>query len=164
MTSMPFDRLPDSAEAERDLRRRLNRLLDQQGYGPHRTLALSVERDVVVVQGRVPTFYQRQVAVECLKRVAGVTQVIDRIEVVYLPDDCPVNDCSADEPKASTISTEHRVDLPDMARAAQDPPRSHFRRRQAFLTQEALSEIARVTIANLLTLETREPFLEGTTL
>jgi D-lactate dehydrogenase len=35
---------------------------------------------------------------------------------------------------------------------------------QAFLTQEALSEIARVTTENLLRLETREPFLEGTTL
>jgi D-lactate dehydrogenase len=35
---------------------------------------------------------------------------------------------------------------------------------QAFLTQEALSEIARVTTENLFKLETREPFLEGTTL
>ncbi len=35
---------------------------------------------------------------------------------------------------------------------------------QAFLTQEALSEIARVTTENILKLETREPFLEGTTL
>lgn len=35
---------------------------------------------------------------------------------------------------------------------------------QAFLTTEALSEIARVTTANLLQLETGEPFLAGTTL
>ena len=35
---------------------------------------------------------------------------------------------------------------------------------QAFLTNEALSEIARVTTENILTLETCEPFLEGTTL
>ncbi len=35
---------------------------------------------------------------------------------------------------------------------------------QAFLTHEALSEIARVTTANILALETREPFQEGTTL
>ena len=35
---------------------------------------------------------------------------------------------------------------------------------QAFLTGEALSEIARVTTANLLQLETGEPFLAGTTL
>ena len=35
---------------------------------------------------------------------------------------------------------------------------------QAFLTHEALSEIARVTTENIIKLETREPFLEGTTL
>jgi D-lactate dehydrogenase len=35
---------------------------------------------------------------------------------------------------------------------------------QAFLTNEALSEIARVTIANLQALETGEAFIEGTTL
>lgn len=35
---------------------------------------------------------------------------------------------------------------------------------QAFLTHEALSEIARVTTENILKLETGEPFLEGTTL
>jgi D-lactate dehydrogenase len=35
---------------------------------------------------------------------------------------------------------------------------------QAFLTHEALSEIARVTTLNILSQETNEPFLEGTTL
>jgi D-lactate dehydrogenase len=35
---------------------------------------------------------------------------------------------------------------------------------QAFLTREALAEIARVTTQNLLNLEAGEPFLEGTTL
>jgi D-lactate dehydrogenase len=35
---------------------------------------------------------------------------------------------------------------------------------QAFLTHEALSEIARVTTANILNMDRREPFLEGTTL
>ena len=35
---------------------------------------------------------------------------------------------------------------------------------QAFLTREALGEIARVTTANVLQLETGEPFLTGTTL
>ena len=35
---------------------------------------------------------------------------------------------------------------------------------QAFLTHEALSEIARVTTTNILALGNREPFLEETTL
>ena len=35
---------------------------------------------------------------------------------------------------------------------------------QAFLTQEALAAIARVTVANLRALASGQPFLEGTTL
>jgi D-lactate dehydrogenase len=35
---------------------------------------------------------------------------------------------------------------------------------QAFLTREALGEIARVTAVNILQLETATPFLAGTTL
>ena len=35
---------------------------------------------------------------------------------------------------------------------------------QAFLTHEALSEIARVTTTNILNHDTNTPFLEGTTL
>lgn len=130
MPSMHSDRLPDAAEAEHDLLLRVKGFLHQGRYGPHRTLAMSVERGVVVVQGRVPTYYLRQVAVECIKRVAGVTQVIDWIEVVYVPDECPVNECPADKPKTSTIAAEHRVDLPALSRKAQDTPRSQLGRRR----------------------------------
>ena len=35
---------------------------------------------------------------------------------------------------------------------------------QAFLTHEALSEIARVTVENLLRFKRSEPFLDGTSL
>ncbi len=35
---------------------------------------------------------------------------------------------------------------------------------QAFLTNEALTEIARVTIENILRLQNGQPYLEGTTL
>lgn len=126
---MVSDSVRDSAEADRGLLQRTRSLLYQRGYGPHRTLEISVERGVVLVQGRVPTFYLRLIAVEWTKRVAGVTQVIGRIEVVYVPGDCPVQECPADGPKSSTLSTEHRQDLPDKARTAQDAARSHFRRR-----------------------------------
>lgn len=126
---MTSDELPDFAEADRDLLQRVKGFLHQRGYSPHRTLALSIERGVVVVQGRVPTYYLRQVAVECIKRVAGVTQVLDRIEVVYVPD-CPVEERPADEPETSTILAAHRVDLPALTRTMQNTSQSNFRRRQ----------------------------------
>lgn len=44
----------------------------------------------------MPTVYLRQVALECIQRVAGVSQVVDRIEVVYVSDDCAMQECSAE--------------------------------------------------------------------
>lgn len=71
----------DSAEADRGLLQRTKNVLYQRGYGPHRTLEISVERGVVLVQGRAPTFYLRLIAVECIKRIAGVVRAADLIEV-----------------------------------------------------------------------------------
>ena len=45
-----------------------------------------------------------------------------------------------------------------------NPPNVLITAHQAFLTREALGEIARVTTANVLQLERGEPFLAGTTL
>lgn len=124
---MPSDKLPDFAEAELDLLQRVKGFLYQRGYWPHRTLEISVERSVVVVQGRVPTFYLRQVAVECIKRVAGITQVVDLIEVA--DDPRQPNENADDIRESPDVATGHSVDLPDMVRTAQDTHRQHIRRR-----------------------------------
>ena len=126
---MSSEKLPDSREVDRDLRQRVKGFLHQWGYGPHRTLEIGIERGVVVVQGRVPTFYLRQIAVECIKRVAGVTQVVDLIEVADDPRQRQANDNSEDEQESSAVSTRHRVDVPDMAGTAKDASRPDFRRR-----------------------------------
>lgn len=82
---MQFSNLSPSEEFDRDLLRRVKRFLHQKGYAPHRTMEISIEQGVVVVQGRVPTFYLRQIAVECIKHVAGVARVIDLIKVEDRP-------------------------------------------------------------------------------
>lgn len=110
---MPSDKLPDSAEADRDLLQRVKFLLHQRGYATHRSLEISAERSVVVVQGRLPTFYLRQIAVECIKRVTGVTQVIDRIEVG--DDPRQLKDNADHQWKSPAIATRDCVDLPDLA-------------------------------------------------
>jgi osmotically-inducible protein OsmY len=73
--------LSDCEAVDCELLQRLSVHLRQQGFAPYRTLALCVENGVVELQGRLPTFHLRQVAVECVKRVAGVTRVVDRISV-----------------------------------------------------------------------------------
>lgn len=78
---MQFTNLPLCAEFDRELLQRVEGFLHQQGYAIFRTLKIRIERDVVLVQGCVPSFYLRQIAVGCVKRVAGVRQVIDELQV-----------------------------------------------------------------------------------
>ncbi len=123
---MSMVQLPDLVETDSDLFLRVRDLLHQRGYEPLRTLEISVERGVVVVRGTVSAYYLRQVAVECIRRVAGLNRLIDQIEVVYLHDPSSVSDSSASEPKTSTEPTEPRADWSDMERATDSRVPSHF--------------------------------------
>lgn len=76
----------DHTECSDDLLGRIYRLLLQQGYPHHRRLQIrleqnSAEKNVVRVEGQVPSFYLRQVALECIKRVPGVERIIDCMQV-----------------------------------------------------------------------------------
>ena len=120
---------PDNAEADRNLLQRVKGFLYQRCYGPHRALEISVEQGVAVIKGRMPTFYLRQIAVESIKRVAGVIQVVDLIEVA--DDLCQRQ--PVDKPKdteSSAASTRHRADVPGMPSKSHDAPRSDFHRRR----------------------------------
>lgn len=99
---MLSDILPDSSEADRALLQRVKFVLHQRCYASHRSLEISAERSVVVVQGRLPTFYLRQIAVEWIKRVAGVTHVIDLIKV-------------GDDPRQPQDHADHQLESPVIA-------------------------------------------------
>jgi hypothetical protein len=57
------------------------RRLVESPYFALRTLRCDYHEGILTVRGRVPSFYARQVAVETLKRVPAVEQLVDRIEV-----------------------------------------------------------------------------------
>jgi hypothetical protein len=57
------------------------RKLNESPYFALRTLRVDYHEGILTVRGRVPTFYARQVAVETLRRVKSVEQLVDRIEV-----------------------------------------------------------------------------------
>lgn len=113
---MPTDKLLDSVEIDRDLRQRVKAHLHQCGYGPHKSLEVYAERGVVVVQGWVPTFYLRQIAIECIKRVEGVAHVVDLINVMDGPVDPQATDSPTDGRQSSVSSQSNRMDLLDTAR------------------------------------------------
>ena len=101
-----------SEESDHDLLQRLTRFLDERGYPPHRALELEVEQGTVVVHGRVPSYHMRQIAVECIKRVAGVRRIVDRITVAERPDENPSNGSSENEPASFCPTRRYRVDCP----------------------------------------------------
>lgn len=70
-----------TSDRSSELLERVRQMLVKQGYLQHRHLDLTVSHGVVCVSGHLPTFYLRQMAVECIKRVAGVDAVVDRIVV-----------------------------------------------------------------------------------
>lgn len=83
-------------ESSETLHHKVVRTLHQRGYGQHQALNITVEHGTVTVEGFVPTWHQRQIAVECVRRVAGVIRVVDRIQVVResQDDDLPRLDAS----------------------------------------------------------------------
>ncbi len=109
---MQFTNQPLSEAFDIGLLKQVRDCLHRKGYTPHLLLEFSVERGVVLVQGRVPTYYLRQVAVECIKRLVGVSQVIDLIEVTDRPAPRQTHENTEYEQKSSDPSMRHRIDLP----------------------------------------------------
>lgn len=57
--------------------------LEQSAYALLRQVLVEFERGVLVLRGTLPTFYHKQLAQEAVRRVDGVTSVINRIEVPH---------------------------------------------------------------------------------
>jgi osmotically-inducible protein OsmY len=69
---------------DRDLERRVTNFISQQ-FSRLRTVEVEATEGVVTIHGQVGTFYERQLCIHCCQRVAGVTGLIDKVEVVQSP-------------------------------------------------------------------------------
>jgi osmotically-inducible protein OsmY len=66
---------------DEQLRHRVCLFLQTLRLAIARRLQIDVQNGAVIVEGIARSYYERQMAVACVKRVAGVRQVIDRIVV-----------------------------------------------------------------------------------
>lgn len=73
--------LSASEKTDRDLLHHVIDSLHQRDSELHRSLIICVKCGVVEVGGRVMSYHQRQIAVEYIKRIVGVTRVVDQIVV-----------------------------------------------------------------------------------
>jgi osmotically-inducible protein OsmY len=64
-----------------DLERRVVNFLLGYKIPALRGIEVRSDRGEVTLQGRVSSFYQRQLCISCCRHVAGVIDVVDRIQV-----------------------------------------------------------------------------------
>ncbi len=83
MTEFPTAR---DETAERDLKRRIDSFLAMRRLAPLHFISVEVTGQTILLQGVVDTFYARQLAQECVQRVAGVRKVINQVVVATVID------------------------------------------------------------------------------
>ena len=82
--TVPADALyadQDGKTDDADLKRRVESFLFERHRAALRTVEVDVLHGAVVLQGRVNTFYEKQICLNCCQRVAGVLKLVDEIEV-----------------------------------------------------------------------------------
>src|SRR5271157_3480154 len=67
---------------DRRLAERVEHALRATGYGPLRSVVVSVKARVVVLLGRVPSYYLKQIAQMTALAVPGTHQIDNRLDVV----------------------------------------------------------------------------------
>lgn len=72
----------ESGAAHQSLERAIERALDKSGYVQLRELDIRVDDGHVHLQGRLPSYYLKQLAGHIISEVPGVLSIVDRIDVV----------------------------------------------------------------------------------
>jgi osmotically-inducible protein OsmY len=78
--TMPEDTAPSLDD--RELERRVVSFLETKHVPGLRHLAVKAQAGVVTVSGRVQTFYEKQLCNQCCRRVAGVRELINAVDVI----------------------------------------------------------------------------------
>jgi osmotically-inducible protein OsmY len=64
-----------------DLARRVRIFLSSRHHPSFRHLHIEADGGTVTVRGRVSSFYEKQLSCQCCRRVAGVFQIVDQVDV-----------------------------------------------------------------------------------
>lgn len=74
----------NSIDHDQELKRRIVNYLVNRNRHSLRSLEIDVENGLVAIKGRVDSFYEKQLCINCCQRVAGVIRLIDQIEVAVV--------------------------------------------------------------------------------
>lgn len=79
MNDTPHRPAGNSDDAE--LKQRIVGYLEQRRYPAIRDLTISTDNGLVTLQGKLNSFYEKQLCLSTCQRVAGVIRIIDEVEV-----------------------------------------------------------------------------------
>jgi len=71
------------ANTDQDLVRRVASFLHSRSMPGLKRLSIEARHGTVTLSGRVRSFYEKQVATHSCRRVAGVRQLVDKVDVQY---------------------------------------------------------------------------------
>jgi osmotically-inducible protein OsmY len=75
------DQILTSQDEDMELARRVENYLHSKQMRSLRNVAVKADRGRVVLRGDVGSFYEKQLCLSCTRRVAGVVDLIDHINV-----------------------------------------------------------------------------------
>ena len=75
----------EETSADRDLQYRVALFVQQRQLTANARVKVQARRGVVTLRGTVPTFHRRQLLYAFARRVAGVVNVVDELDVAELP-------------------------------------------------------------------------------
>ena len=78
---MPVATSAGNRTSDLDLERRVVNYLAGRFMPALRRLAIEAEGGIVTVRGQVSSFYEKQIALHCCQRVAGVLELVDAVDV-----------------------------------------------------------------------------------
>jgi hypothetical protein len=81
---------PSIDPVDQDLKRRVALFLAGRHVASLRRLEVEARGGTVTVRGRVGSFYEKQLSQQCCRRVAGVIEFIDEVEVSHAPPRRPL--------------------------------------------------------------------------
>jgi osmotically-inducible protein OsmY len=76
-----MDHPPAEDQYDRDLERRVTSFLATRHVPGLRNLAVEAQNGIVTVSGQVLTFYEKQLCNQCCRRVAGVLELVNAVDV-----------------------------------------------------------------------------------
>jgi osmotically-inducible protein OsmY len=89
--------VPSEQQADFELKSRIDDLFRDSGHQFGRQIQSSHDHGVVVLQGRVETYYHKQMAQEMLRRLDGVARVVNLLEVHWGEPAGPAALCEASD-------------------------------------------------------------------